>query len=195
MKWFDYDHIQRIVVFAGLAVVLGLWAAEDAGLLPVASHNLPPASASLPQLPGAAPTMPHLTLQGVIAGSGSAPPVALLAEAGKRPVLVAEGSSFGEDIRVERVLPDRVVLRWRGSNAPIVVRLSPAGGSDGSATADVQTSAPGSLPQPPADAVAPRRDEALPADRVPAPSDASGLPPGPSLTGPALSGPAPGSTN
>lgn len=195
MKWFDYDHIQRIVVFAGLAVVLGLWAAEDAGLLPVASHNLPPASASLPQLPGAAPTMPHLTLQGVIAGSGSAPPVALLAEAGKRPVLVPEGASFGEDIRVERVLPDRAVLRWRGSNAPIVVRLSPAGGSDGPATNQASSSAPDNLPQPPADAVAPRRDDALPAERVPAPSDASGLPPGPSLTGPALSGPAPGSTN
>lgn len=139
--------------------------------------------------------MPHLTLQGVIAGSGSAPPVALLAEAGKRPVLVAEGSSFGEDIRVERVLPDRAVLRWRGSNAPIVVRLSPAGGSDGPATNQASSSAPDNLPQPPADAVAPRRDDALPAERVPAPSDASGLPPGPSLTGPALSGPAPGSTN
>lgn len=195
MKWLDYDHIQRIVVIAGLAVVLGLWAAEDAGLLPVASPNLSPGAAALPQLPGAAPTMPNLTLQGVIAGSGSAPPLALLAEAGKRPVLVPEGTSFGEDIRVERVLPDRVVLRWRGSNAPIVVRLSPAGGGELPVTTDVQNGAAGSLPQPPADAVAPHRDETLPAERVPAPTDASGMPPGPSLTGPALTGPAAGSHN
>lgn len=59
MKWFDYDHIQRIVVFAGLAVVLGLWAAEDAGLLPVASHNLPrprPRCPSCPARPRRCPT-------------------------------------------------------------------------------------------------------------------------------------------
>ena len=195
MKWLDYDHIQHIVVFVGLAAVLGLWAAEDAGLLPVASPYPPPGTASLPQLPGAVPTMPNLTLQGVIAGSGSAPAVAMLAEAGKRPVLVPEGTSFGEDIRVERVLPDRAVLRWRGSNAPIVVRLSPAGGGELPVTADNQNDAEGGPPSPPADAVAPRRDEPLPAQRVPAPSDASGLPPGPSLTGPALTGPAGASQN
>lgn len=190
MKWFNYDRIQRLVVFAGLAVVLGLWAAEDAGLLPVAPRSAPAGeTAPAARQPAPAGAMPHLTLQGVIAGSGSVPPLALLAEAGRRPVLVPEGASFGEDFRLERVFPDRAVLRWRGSEAPVVVPLTPAAGSD--TLAERGQDAAGNPPPPPADAVAPRRDDALPADRVPAPADASGPPPGSGLTGPALSGPAP----
>ena len=148
-----------------------------------------------PSCPAQAPDDAHLTLQGVIAGSGSAPPVALLAEAGKRPVLVAEGSSFGEDIRVERVLPDRAVLRWRGSNAPIVVRHV-AGGWQRRARHQPDISSA----QPPAPTAggcgSPRPDDALPgrpsAGAVRRLRPAAGTEP--DRPGP-LSGPAPGSTN
>ena len=81
-----------------------------------------PAQATTPPAPAAPAPAP--ALQGVIAGSGSAPPVALLAEAGKRPVLVPEGASFGEDIRVERVMPDHVVLRRKGDSLPIALPLT-----------------------------------------------------------------------
>lgn len=207
MKWFDYDHVQRIVVIVGLAVVFGLWAAEDAGLILVASPNAAPAD-GLPLQPGAAPLPPSLVLQGVIAGDGSAAPAALLAEAGRRPVLVPEGGAFNEDIRVDRVLRDRVVLHWRGSHAPIVVPLSPLAGHDVPITPPAATVAapvptapaarapvsggvsPEGIPLPPPDMVPPPIDETLPARRLPAPVDASGLPPGPGLSGPALPGPA-----
>ena len=38
---------------------------------------------------------------------------------------MAEGAYFNEDIRVERVLPDRVLLRLRGDAVPVVLPLSP----------------------------------------------------------------------
>ncbi len=130
MTGFDYDRLQRIVVIVGIAVVAALWIAEDAGLILVASPALPaPAEAApLPYAPGGRPA---LVLQGIIAGNDAAPAVALLAESGKRPVLVPEGSSFNDDIRVERVLADRVLLRRRGDSAPVVLTLAPLAAVDG----------------------------------------------------------------
>ena len=121
---FDYDRIQRIVVIAGMVVVFGLWLAEEAGLIRTAA---PHASAVIPlsALPGLQSSAEGLALQGVIAGSATAPGIAILAATGKRPVLVAEGAYFNEDIRVERVLPDRVLLRLRGDTVPVVLPLSP----------------------------------------------------------------------
>lgn len=196
MKGFDYDYLQRIIVVAGLAVVLGLWAAEDAGLLPVTLQTPSSAATVLPSLPGAAPALPGLVLQGVVPANAHEPAMALLGEAGGRPRLVQEGARFNEDIRLDRVLADRVVLHWRGSNAPVVVHLASIG-SDAPPPrpAPAPRADPDRLPQPPAGMSAPRRDEALPSSRIPIPSDASGPQPGAGLTGPALSGPRDGTTN
>lgn len=122
-KGFDYDRIQRIVVIVGMAVVFGLWLAEEAGLIHTAA---PRASAAIPPsaLPGLQSSADGLVLQGVIAGNDTAPGIAILASTGKRPVLVAEGTYFNDDIRVERVLPDRVLLRLRGDTVPVVLPLS-----------------------------------------------------------------------
>lgn len=193
MKGFDYDYLQRIIVVAGLAVVLGLWAAEDAGLLPVTLQTPSSAATALPSLPGAAPVLPGLVLQGVVPASGGEPAMALLGEVGGHPRLVQEGARFNEDIRVDRILADRVVLHWRGSNAPVVVRLATAGvDTPPPQPAPAPRFDPDHLPMPPAGMSAPRPDETLPATRVPMPIDASGPQPGNGLTGPALSGPANG---
>lgn len=120
---------------------------------------------------------PVPALQGVIAGARSAP-VAVLAEAGKAPLLVPEGGFYNAELRVEQVLSDRAVLRRQSDNGAITLMLGAAPAALGEALA---TPAPATsvdeLPlQPP----------------VPAAIDASGPPPGPGLTGPALPGPVSG---
>ena len=124
MQGFDYDRIQRFVVIIGVVAVAALWLAEESGLLMVA----PPAQKTLLQA-AAADGMPltplsRLVLQGVIPGSGSAPGIAILAEVGKQPQLVQEGFPYNEDIRVERVMPDHVVLRRKGDSLPIALPLT-----------------------------------------------------------------------
>lgn len=52
------------------------------------------------------------------------PGVAILAEVGKQPQLVQEGAPYNDDIRVERVLPDHVVLRRKGDSLPIALPLT-----------------------------------------------------------------------
>ena len=78
----------------------------------------------------------------------------------------------------ERVQPDGVLLRRLSDNAPVVLTLDP--------------SAENELPTPAAGLQPPGPDETPPAGRVSAPVDASGPPPGPGLTGPALPGPVSG---
>ena len=124
MQGFDYDRIQRFVVIIGVVAVAALWLAEETGLLMVA----PPAQKTLLQA-AAADGMPltplsRLVLQGVIPGSGSAPGIAILAEVGKQPQLVQEGAPYNDDIRVERVMPDHVVLRRKGDSLPIALPLT-----------------------------------------------------------------------
>lgn len=140
-----------------------------------------PAAASLPAPPPAgspaAPAAPVPALQGVIVGTGSAP-VAVLAEAGKAALLVPEGGFYGTELRVEQVFSDRAVLRRQSDNAEVTVML-------GAAPATV-----GDAPAPPTLAIP--ADELPLQPPVPAAMDASGPPPGPGLTGPALPGPVSG---
>lgn len=128
MSNFDYDHVQRIVVLVGIVAVGGLWFAEEAGLIHTAS---PGAAAGVPMspVPGLQSSVEGVVLEGVIPGKGDAPGIAILALTGQRPVLVSEGSFFNGDIRVERVLPDRVLLRRRGDGAPLILPLTPMSGS------------------------------------------------------------------
>ena len=146
MQGFDYDRIQRFVVIIGVAAVAALWLAEETGLLMVA----PPAQKSMQQAasPDAVPLTPlsRLVLQGVIPGAGSAPGIAILAEVGKHPQLVQEGFPYNDDIRVERVMPDHVVLRRKGDSLPIALPLTILPGvSDGQKPPALQHDA---APQP-----------------------------------------------
>ena len=130
-----------------------------------------------PQPPSANPAALVPMLQGVIASAGSAP-VAVLAEAGKAPLLVPEGAFYSTELRVEQVLSDRAVLRRQHDNGAITVML-------------------GAVPAPLVEALA-APPPATPIDAlplqppVPAAMDASGPSPGPGLTGPALPGPVSG---
>lgn len=124
MKQLDYDAVQRVVVMIGLAVVVGLWAAEEAGLIGVAPQNAVPLQ-GVSVLESKVPAPPRVILSGVMAAQGDKPPMAVLALPGNAPMAVPEGAPLNDEIRVERVLPDKVLLRWRDGNAPIVVPLLP----------------------------------------------------------------------
>lgn len=123
MKFWDLDRALMVLFPAGLVLVFGLWLAEDRGVLTVAQPRVAEAARAEP---GPAPAG-RLVLQGVIQAGGNAPGLAILAEPGRRPVLIPEGVSFNEDVRVEQVLADRVVLRQRGVEQPIVLMVSPGG--------------------------------------------------------------------
>ena len=149
MQGFDYDRIQRFVVIIGVAAVAALWLAEETGLLMVA----PPAQKTLLQA-AAADGMPltplsRLVLQGVIPGSGSAPGIAILAEVGKQPQLVQEGAPYNDDIRVERVMPDHVVLRRKGDSLPIALPLTVLPGVTAPGVPKPPERQPKAAPQPP----------------------------------------------
>lgn len=132
--------------------------------------QMPPAQAAIP--PAAAAPVP--ALQGVIVGAVAAA-VAVLAEAGKAPLLVPEGGFYSSEFRVEQVQPDHVVLRRQSDGT--LITLVPGPTPDEAPAAPALAPPTGDLPlQPP----------------VPAALDASGPPPGPGLTGPALPGPVSG---
>jgi hypothetical protein len=189
MNGFDFKRLQKILLSIGVLTVAGLWIGEEMGLILVAT---PPVHHAVEQPHLEAPA--GLVLQGVIAGNDSAPGVAILAETGKRPVLVPEGASFNDDLQVDRVLADRVILRQRGTATPIVLHLAPMAGGEAippamSNSRNELSIGRDEIPPAPADRAPSVPIEALPANRVPAPSDASGPPPGTGLTGPALPGP------
>lgn len=149
MQGFDYDRIQRFVVIIGVAAVAALWLAEESGLLMVA----PPVQKSMLQAasPDGVPLTPlsRLVLQGVIPGSGSAPGIAILAEVGKRPQLVQEGAPYNDDIRVERVMPDHVVLRRKGDSLPIALPLTVLPGVTAPGMQKPSERQPKAAPRPP----------------------------------------------
>ena len=91
----------------------------------------------------------RLVLQGVIPGSGSAPGIAILAEVGKRPQLVQEGAPYNDDIRVERVMPDHVVLRRKGDSLPIALPLTVLPGVTAPGMQKPSERQPKAAPQPP----------------------------------------------
>ena len=138
---------------------------------------MPAPAPAQPQPTNSAAPAPAPALQGVIAGARSAP-VAVLAEAGKAPLLVPEGALYSTEFRVEQVLSDRAVLRRQSDNGAITVML-------GAAPAPLVDALAAPPPATPIDA--------LPLQPpVPAAMDASGPSPGPGLTGPALPGPVSG---
>ena len=149
MQGFDYDRIQRFVVIIGVAAVAALWLAEASGLLMVA----PPIQKSMLQAasPDGVPLTPlsRLVLQGVIPGSGSAPGIAILAEVGKHPQLVQEGAPYNDDIRVERVMPDHVVLRRKGDSLPIALPLTVLPGVTAPGMQKPSERQPKAAPRPP----------------------------------------------
>lgn len=149
MQGFDYDRIQRFVVIIGVAAVAALWLAEETGLLMVA----PPIQKSMLQAaaPDGVPLTPlsRLVLQGVIPGSGSAPGIAILAEVGKHPQLVQEGAPYNDDIRVERVMPDHVVLRRKGDSLPIALPLTVLPGVTAPGVQKPPERQPKAAPRPP----------------------------------------------
>lgn len=137
-----------------------------------------PAQATTPPAPAApAAPAPAPALQGVVTGAGAAA-VAVLAEPGKAPLLVPEGGLYSSEFRVEQVQPDHVVLRRQSDGTLITLVPGATPAAPGEAPAEPTLVTPiGELPlQPP----------------VPAAMDASGPPPGPGLTGPALPGPVSG---
>lgn len=169
----------------GSPCFLPLMAIAAASLIAACSPRDEPASrpaeqvlqAPTPAGSPAAPAAPVPALQGVIVGAGSAS-VAVLAEAGKAALLVPEGGFYSSELRVEQVLPDRAVLRRQSDNAEITVMLGAAPATAGDA--------------PAAPTLATPADEIPLQAPVPAAMDASGPPPGPGLTGPALPGPVSG---
>lgn len=149
MNGTDFSRLKRILLTLGVTAVCSVWVAEELGVLRVAP-TAPPVPAE-PLLPASAPA--GLVLQGVIAGTGNAPGMALLAQAGRAPVLVPEGAPYNENLLLVRVLSDRVVLRQRDSTLSIVLPLTvdPAGDPLGRALS-------GALDQPAAAAGAAREE-------------------------------------
>ena len=128
MSRFDYRRVLRVGVVAGALLAVGIWIVEEEVVPQVASpppaefvvYDERPALYSALQ-PGALPS-----LQGIIAGSGGAPGVAILAALVSGPSLVPEGELFNEDLRVERVRPDGVLLRRLSDNASVALILEPS---------------------------------------------------------------------
>ena len=128
MSRFDYRRVLRVGVVAGALLAVGIWIVEEEVVPQVASpppaefvvYDERPALYSALQ-PGALPS-----LQGIIAGSGGAPGVAILAALGSGPSMVPEGELFNEDLRVERVRPDGVLLRRLSDNASVALILEPS---------------------------------------------------------------------
>lgn len=120
MNAFCFGRTSHILLALGVLTVAGLWIAEEAGWLKVAQQD--GRVSAQEQLPVPLPV--RVTLQGVIAGDESTPGIAILAEAGKRPLLVPEGASFNDDLQVEKVMPDHAVLRQRSSGVTIELPLS-----------------------------------------------------------------------
>lgn len=70
--------------------------------------NAPLLDGAAPRSPSMLPTVLEARLQGV--STGLAAPLAIVEYAG-RPRVVAEGDALGEEARVHRILPDRVLLQ------------------------------------------------------------------------------------
>lgn len=112
--------VRRVLLHIGILAVAALWIAEDMGWIHMAGADVPAVDADLP--PPVAEAM-GLVAQGVIVGQGKSAGMVMLSDKGRPPEMVSEGQAYHEDLRVERVLADRVVLRQRDSNAPIVLAV------------------------------------------------------------------------
>lgn len=156
-----------------------------------------PLSPSEPMQAAGQGTAPdRFTLHGIIGETAGHTGAALIADGSAPPQLISEGGAIRPGVRLERVLPDRVLLRLEGISAPVELTLSVAANSAPDVLASpslpqsLAASGESELPNPPRGSAPSVQPEVLPRDRVAAPIDASGPPPGVGLTGPALSGPA-----
>jgi type II secretory pathway component PulC len=114
----------------------------------------------------------------VITGAGAAAAVAVLAEAGKAPLLVPEGVLYSSEFRVEQVQPDHVVLRRQSDGTLITLVPGATPAAPGEAPAEPTLVTPiGELPSSP---------------RCRPPSTPPACPRAPEFTGPALPGPVSG---
>lgn len=117
----DRATVQRVLLNVGIAVAVGLWIAEDAGWIRVFGAAAPVDE----DLPAPVAEAMGLVARGVIVGNGATPGLVILSSNGRPPEMVSEGQAYHEDLRVERVLADRVILRQRDDNAPIVLAVLP----------------------------------------------------------------------
>lgn len=137
----------------------------------------------------------RFTLRGIISETAGHAGAALIADGSAPPQLISEGGAIRPGVRLERVLPDRVLLRLEGVTAPLELTLSVAANGTPDLLAppplpqSLVSSGESELPDPPRGSAPSVQPQVLPRDRVAAPIDASGPPPGAGLTGPALSGP------
>ncbi|WP_139379487.1 hypothetical protein [Zoogloea sp. LCSB751] len=160
-RW-DGVSVRRVLLHAGIVVVAALWVAEEAGWIRVSGSGVPVEE----DLPPPAAEALGLVAQGVIVGNGATPGVVILSDNGRPPEMVSEGQAYHEDLRVEHVLADRVILRQRDDNTPIVLAIvppaaSPRAGGDAAANpanpAGTAPSTPAATPPTEAAAAAPAR--------------------------------------
>lgn len=121
MGGLDGAGVRRILLRIGVVVVAALWIAEDMGWIHVAESGIPLDA----DLPSPVPTAMGLTVQSVMVGHGTSAGIAMLSDNGQPPEMVSEGQAYHDDLRIERVLADRVILRKRDNNAPIVLAVVP----------------------------------------------------------------------
>lgn len=121
MGGLDGVGVRNMLLRVGVLVVAALWIAEDMGWIHLAGSEIRVEA----DLPAPVPEAMGLVVQGVIVGHGKSAGIAMLSDNGRPSEAVSEGQAYHEDLRVERVLADRVILRQRDSNAPIVLAVVP----------------------------------------------------------------------
>lgn len=150
MGGLDGIGMRNILLRIGVLVVAALWIAEDMGWIRLAGSE----TSMDADLPAPVPGAMGLVAQGVIVGHGKSAGIAMLSDNGGPPEAVSEGQAYHEHLRVERVLADRVILRQRDSNAPIVLAVvPPRTGGDAVLTPATPVAPIGSTAAPPAEAV------------------------------------------
>lgn len=125
MARMDSAGAQNLLLRIGVVVMVALWIAEDVGWIHIGGT---PASLD-EDLPMPVPQAMGLVAQAVIVGNGATAGSAMLSDHGGPPEMVSEGQAYHEDLRVERVLADRVILRQRDDNTPIVLAVVPPAAS------------------------------------------------------------------
>ena len=89
-----------------------------------AEELLLPVHATYAARPSHAEGLPAgLTLHGIIPPAGGSPGIALLKEPGRPVVLVPEGHEYAPDLRVVRVLEDRIVMHQSGTHDDLILTL------------------------------------------------------------------------
>lgn len=113
-------HALAGVLIGTLLATLLAWALPRTD----AEELLLPVHATYAARPSQAEGLPAgLNLHGIIPPSGGSPAIALLKEPGRPMVLVPEGHEYAPDLRVVRILEDRIVIHHSGTNDDLVLSL------------------------------------------------------------------------